>query len=48
MIPVNSVQPVTVISPVNKNSKIPAKPKTSENINIINIKKQQNGKTKVA
>ena len=41
---VNGIQTVTVVSPVNNNKKLPSKPKTSENVNIVNIKKQQAGK----
>ena len=37
---VNGIQTVTVVSPINQGKKLPLKPKTSENVNIVNIKKQ--------
>lgn len=35
---INGIQTVTVVSPHNQ-KKLPQKPKTSENINIVNVKK---------
>ena len=40
---INGIQTVTVVSPHNQ-KKLPQKPKTSENINIVNVKKNQAGK----
>ena len=41
---INGIQRVAAVSPTNNTKKLPSKPKTSENINVVNIKKTQAGK----